>query len=174
LLRPGISVLLLAVLALAPVAKAVAADYFTTQEFIKILRPEKTRSLTPGTGEAATEPGTAGSGRVPDLKIVFPFGSAALTDLARERLDVLGQALVSDDLATLRFEVAGHTDAVGGEVYNQQLSEQRAAAVVDYLDGKFGIESSRLIGRGYGKTRPLAGVQPTDQLNRRVEISSFE
>jgi len=68
-------------------------------------------------------------------------------------------------------EVAGHTDSVGSDQYNQGLSERRAATVKDYLVGQ-GITATRLTSHGYGEAQPVA-TNDTDEgraLNRRVEL----
>ena len=73
--------------------------------------------------------------------------------------------------AALNVEVQGHTDNVGGDAYNQTLSEERAKSVVVWLTAR-GIAPVRLTARGYGKTMPIASND--DELgrakNRRVEI----
>jgi len=72
---------------------------------------------------------------------------------------------------TMKLEIAGHTDNVGSESSNQQLSQSRAEAVVNYLTGN-GAGKDRLIGTGYGERMPIAD-NDTDlgrQLNRRVEF----
>ncbi|PLX86489.1 MAG: outer membrane beta-barrel domain-containing protein [Desulfuromonas sp.] len=68
--------------------------------------------------------------------------------------------------------VAGHTDNVGKAEYNQQLSEKRAAAVRQYLVENFGIDSSKLVARGFGETQPVAdnNTEEGRDQNRRVEI----
>ena len=65
----------------------------------------------------------------------------------------------------------GHTDSVGGEDYNQRLSEQRAAAVRDYLVQN-GISMNNVSALGFGKTRPVASNDTASgrQMNRRVEL----
>jgi OOP family OmpA-OmpF porin len=71
----------------------------------------------------------------------------------------------------LVVEVAGHTDSVGTDSYNQGLSERRAQAVVNYLVAK-GINASRFKARGYGESEPVAD-NATDEgraENRRVEL----
>ena len=79
----------------------------------------------------------------------------------------------------LGVEVAGHTDSVGAEQYNQGLSERRAQAVYDYLTSN-GIDSSRLRGPiGYGESRPIAPNTNPDgsdnpegrARNRRTELN---
>lgn len=79
----------------------------------------------------------------------------------------------------LRVEVAGHTDAVGTDAYNQSLSERRARAVYDHITGA-GIAASRLVGpTGYGESRPIAPNTNPDgsdnpegrARNRRTELN---
>ena len=67
--------------------------------------------------------------------------------------------------------VEGNTDSVGGEAYNQKLSERRAEAVKDVLV-KSGIEGDRLSTVGYGETRPIApnDTEEGRAKNRRVSI----
>ncbi|MDN5782240.1 MAG: OmpA family protein, partial [Luteimonas sp.] len=70
------------------------------------------------------------------------------------------------------IEVAGHTDSVGSDAYNQQLSQKRADAVASYLNSR-GIMRDRMITVGAGETRPVAS-NDTDAgraSNRRVEIT---
>jgi len=70
------------------------------------------------------------------------------------------------------IEVAGHTDNVGTDAYNQTLSQQRANSVATYLTGK-GVMQQRMIVVGAGETHPIAS-NDTDAgraQNRRVEIT---
>ncbi|WP_425480025.1 OmpA family protein [Aerolutibacter ruishenii] len=69
-------------------------------------------------------------------------------------------------------EVAGHTDSVGTDSYNQQLSERRAASVGNYLMSK-GVMRDRFILVGAGETRPVASndTESGRAQNRRVEIT---
>jgi outer membrane protein OmpA-like peptidoglycan-associated protein len=71
----------------------------------------------------------------------------------------------------LKLDVEGHTDSVGGDEYNQQLSEQRGAAVRDYLMQQ-GMAVSSVTTKGFGKTQPVASNDTAQgrQENRRVEI----
>ena len=71
----------------------------------------------------------------------------------------------------LRLEIAAHTDNVGSFEYNMTLSQQRAQSMVDYLVSK-GIEADRLLGKGYGESRPIAPntTEKGKMLNRRVEF----
>lgn len=70
------------------------------------------------------------------------------------------------------IEIAGHTDSVGSDAYNQQLSQRRADAVANYLNSR-GVMRDRMITVGAGETRPIAS-NDTEQgraQNRRVEIT---
>jgi OOP family OmpA-OmpF porin len=71
----------------------------------------------------------------------------------------------------LKVEIQGHTDNRGAEKYNQQLSENRARSVMEYLMGK-GIEQSRLSSMGYGFSKPAASnlTEEGRAQNRRVEL----
>jgi outer membrane protein OmpA-like peptidoglycan-associated protein len=71
----------------------------------------------------------------------------------------------------LKLEVEGHTDSVGGEEYNQHLSENRASAVRDYLIQQ-GVKSDTIIARGFGESQPAVSNDTASgkQQNRRVEL----
>lgn len=68
--------------------------------------------------------------------------------------------------------IAGHTDHTGTQEYNQQLSEQRAKNVRQYLIDNYGIEEKRLFARGFGKLQPVADNATNEGRyeNRRVEV----
>lgn len=141
------------------------------------------QSTTPATPSATVEAsGTAPSSETRKKKaapsglasmnfqVQFEFGSAALTPDAKQVLDRLGEALSSNDLSTYRFRVAGHTDAVGTQEANLELSKARAEAVRDYLVEKYGISPARLDSIGFGKTHLLDPTNPRAGVNRRVQI----
>lgn len=88
------------------------------------------------------------------------------------QLNEIGKALSSKDLESFRFVIEGHANAVGESDRNMQLSNDRAAAVKDYLIRNFSIDSNRLITQGFGFTRPKH-TPSTDAQNRRVEIVFF-
>ncbi len=69
------------------------------------------------------------------------------------------------------LDIDGHTDNTGGFEYNQQLSEQRAVSVGQYLSQR-GIDGRRLLVVGFGETRPIAdnATEAGRQANRRVEV----
>ena len=75
----------------------------------------------------------------------------------------------------LGLEIAAHTDNMGAFEYNMTLSQRRAQSMVDYLVSQ-GIEAERLIGKGYGESRPIASNTSEEgkMLNRRVEFIILE
>ena len=101
--------------------------------------------------------------------VLFDTGKYTLRPLAREKLAKVA-GIVSGHPG-LRLDVEGHTDSVGGDDYNQQLSEQRGAAVRDYLLQQ-GMAVSAVTTKGFGKTQPVASNDTAQgrQENRRVEI----
>jgi outer membrane protein OmpA-like peptidoglycan-associated protein len=101
--------------------------------------------------------------------VLFDTAKYSLRPLAREKLAKVA-GIVSGHPG-LRLDVEGHTDSVGGDEYNQQLSEQRGGAVRDYLTQQ-GMPASSVTSKGFGKTQPVASNNTAAgrQLNRRVEI----
>ena len=65
----------------------------------------------------------------------------------------LGKALSNPSLSGSTFVVAGNTDGIGGEAFNQDLSERRADTIKRYLVQNYGITGSDLVTVGYGKTK---------------------
>jgi outer membrane protein OmpA-like peptidoglycan-associated protein len=86
----------------------------------------------------------------------------------------LGKALSNPSLKGSTFVVAGHTDAIGGEAYNQDLSERRADTIKRYLTDKYGINGTDLVTVGYGKTKPKDPNAPLDPINRRVQVVNLD
>lgn len=84
--------------------------------------------------------------------IFFKFGSAELTPESAVALNELVNLL--KDNPTVTIEIAAHTDMIGTETANTLLSTQRAQSVVDYVKQK-GIDTARLIPKGYGKNKPV-------------------
>ena len=99
----------------------------------------------------------------------FNSGEATLLAGSFAELDELVALL--DRNTEIALQVSGHTDNVGSETANQQLSEARAKAVVDYLVAK-GVEGERLQYRGFGESVPIATNETPSgrSLNRRVVI----
>jgi OmpA-OmpF porin, OOP family len=123
---------------------------------------------------------------VEDLKRSIALnGSAAIYGI---HFDTASAKLRPDSLASLetvlqliktspgtRWTISGHTDNQGGADYNLGLSEARAKSVVTWLI-QHGIESNRLVAKGYGLTRPVAdnGTDSGRALNRRVEVTPLK
>ena len=101
--------------------------------------------------------------------VLFDTAKYTLRPLAREKLAKVA-GIVSGHPG-LRLEVEGYTDSVGGDDYNQRLSEQRGSAVRDYLT-QSGMAPASVTTRGFGKTQPVASNDTAKgrQQNRRVEI----
>jgi len=101
--------------------------------------------------------------------VLFQTGSFELLAGARERLAKVSGIVIAHP--GLHLEVEGHTDSVGSDAYNQELSENRARAVRDYLVQQ-GIPDNAIVSRGFGKTQPVATNDTREgrQQNRRVEL----
>lgn len=102
--------------------------------------------------------------------IFFDFDQATLRPESTAELERLSKLLA--DMPSLKIEISGHTDSKGADDYNMKLSQSRAQAVVDYLILKKSINKSRLVAKGYGKTKPVATNETEDgrQVNRRTEF----
>ena len=101
--------------------------------------------------------------------VLFDTGKFTLRSAAREKLARVAGIVAAHPGLTLSVE--GHTDSVGGEDYNQRLSEQRGAAVREYLT-QHGMAALSVTSKGFGKAQPVANNDTAAgrQQNRRVEI----
>ena len=109
-----------------------------------------------------------------DLEINFDYNSADISAKSLPSVQALGKALTNPDLKGSTFVVAGHTDAAGGESYNQDLSERRADAIKKYLIDRYGIAGSDLVTVGYGKSKLKDPANPMSDANRRVQVVNME
>ena len=101
--------------------------------------------------------------------VLFDTGKSTLRPEAREKLaKISGIVLAYPDL---KLVIEGNTDSVGSDAMNQALSEQRAAAVRDFLI-KENIPAASMTSQGFGKTQPVASNDTAEgrQQNRRVEM----
>jgi len=105
-----------------------------------------------------------------DLEITFDYNSADISAKSLASVQALGKALSNPDLKGSTFIVAGHTDAAGGEAFNQDLSERRADAIKRYLVDKFGVAGTDLVTVGYGKSKLKDPANPMAEANRRVQV----
>ncbi len=101
--------------------------------------------------------------------VLFRSGSFELMPGARERLAKVSGIILA--YPSLHLAVEGHTDSIGSDDYNQNLSEQRASAVRDYFVQQ-GISAASIESHGFGKTEPIATNDTPEgrQQNRRVEL----
>lgn len=141
-------------------------------KFVDSLRNRNTRSLSLGEREEIAQI-TSSKPKI-DLEIHFDYNSAEISRQSMPAVQELGKALSQASLKGSTFVVAGHTDAIGGEEYNQGLSERRADTIKRYLTDKYGINGSDLVTVGYGKTKPKDPNAPMDPLNRRVQVVNME
>ncbi|VTU24253.1 Outer membrane porin F precursor [Variovorax sp. PBL-H6] len=103
------------------------------------------------------------------LPVRFAFDSSDILPPARAQLDALAEGiklLAPNSIVT----VEGHTDAVGSDAYNLELSRSRARAVRDYLVHRHGIDAARLKTVGYGEAQLVEAADPTAAVNRRVQF----
>jgi outer membrane protein OmpA-like peptidoglycan-associated protein len=143
---------------------AVAAE----GRFVQTIRGRTTRSLSVNEREeiatiAKDKPNI-------DLEITFDYNSADISSKSLSSVQALGKALTNPDLKGSTFIVAGHTDAAGGEAYNQDLSERRADSIKRYLVEKYSIAGADLVTVGYGKSKLKDPANPMAEANRRVQV----
>jgi outer membrane protein OmpA-like peptidoglycan-associated protein len=153
-------------LSVGPPADPAAAA--SEGKFVQTIRNRTTRSLSVSEREeiatlAKDKPNI-------DLEITFDYNSADISAKSLGAVEALGKALTNPDLKGSTFIVAGHTDAAGGESYNQELSERRADSIKRYLTEKYGIAGTDLVTVGYGKSKLKDPNVPTAEVNRRVQV----
>jgi outer membrane protein OmpA-like peptidoglycan-associated protein len=151
----------------APAEQEAKADA-VTEKFVDTLRNRPARSLS--TGERQQIASVAETKPRIDLEIKFDFNSAGVSRGAVADMDNLGKALSDPALAGSTFVLAGHTDGVGGDEFNQDLSNRRADAVKTFLVQKYKLQPDHLVTAGFGKSRLKVPDNPKAAENRRVEI----
>jgi len=186
------------------VGKVLAADDVTEDQIIKALAPSKkplTRGLSagpqadPAASAAETKFVSTIRGRNTrslsvtereeiatiakdkpniDLEITVDYNSADISQKSLAAVQAMERALTNPDLKGSTFVVAGHTDAAGGDTYNQDLSERRADSIKRYLMDKYGIAAPDLVTVGYGKSKLKDPSQPMAEVNRRVQVVNME
>jgi outer membrane protein OmpA-like peptidoglycan-associated protein len=140
--------------------------------FIDTVRNRKTRSLSLGEREQIAE--IASTKPKIDLEIQFDYNSAQISNTSMPSVQALGKALTDASLKGSTFVIAGHTDAIGSDAFNQDLSERRADTIKRYLVELYGMAGSDLVTVGYGKTRLKDPANPTAAVNRRVQVVNME
>ena len=159
-------------LSVGPQSRTDPAAAAAEERFVQTIRDRPTRSLSATERE---EIATIVKDKPKiDLEINFDYNSADISAKSLRSVQALGRALSNPDLKGSTFVVAGHTDAAGGEAYNQELSERRAGSIKRYLVDKFGIAGTDLITVGYGKTKLKDPANPLAEVNRRVQIVNMD
>lgn len=107
-----------------------------------------------------------------DSGLMFDFDSYVLRPQTKTNLSQLAETLNKYEETNILIE--GHTDAKGSDTYNQELSENRAKAVTEYLTNQ-DVQNNRITAVGYGETQPVADndSEAGRQENRRVEVAIF-
>lgn len=110
--------------------------------------------------------------------IYYDLNKATLRPDALKELDKIVRVLTENP--TIKIELSSHTDSRGGDDYNHDLSQKRAESAVNYIIEQ-GVNSGRMVAKGYGETRPVNectnGVQcgkDQHQANRRTEFKVTE
>lgn len=196
-----IAVLWLAAAGAAQAQQKDVADFgdkeFTKGDVLRALTPaHRTRGLSIGKEEATEAPAAAGAApaapaapaqaaatgatapapaggtaRKLSMQLQFALNSAELTPGARRRLDAIGEALASPELATSKFVISGHTDITGSFDYNLRLSKRRADSVKLYLVSAHDVEPQRLKAVGRGPDELIDEADPKNPANRRVQLT---
>ncbi|TXH97053.1 MAG: OmpA family protein [Pseudomonas sp.] len=104
-----------------------------------------------------------------ELDVKFDFDKAVVKQESQP--DIRALADFMSQYPSTSTVVEGHTDSVGTDAYNQNLSERRANAVRDVLVNQYGVGASRVSSVGYGESRPVADNATAEgrAINRRVE-----
>lgn len=103
------------------------------------------------------------------LKVQFDTGKSVIKKQYFDELKTVGDAL--NEQKNLKGIIEGHTDNVGSDKLNMQLSQRRANAVRDYIVKNFKVDRKRLVAKGYGETKPIADNATAEgrEQNRRIE-----
>lgn len=148
---------------------ANAANYYPISDNIDLSKLHEFREITRDLYLAPIEKGLA----IRLNNLFFDFNKAELKKESFPELNRLADLLKNNP--SMKIEIAGHTDNVGTDAYNNPLSMKRAQAVLVFLTSK-GIPPTRLSAKGYGKTKPLqtGDSEEIRKLNRRVEFTITE
>ncbi len=108
-------------------------------------------------------------------KIQFKFDSATILPVSRDTLHQVAE-MIKTHPEIRKVSIEGHTDEIGTDAYNMELSKRRARAVMRWLTDKEAVPSARLTYRGFGRSRPLAPNKTKQgrEANRRVEFKIVE
>jgi outer membrane protein OmpA-like peptidoglycan-associated protein len=129
--------------------------------------------VAPGTmsnGASALEQALVATGKADVYSVYFSFNSDAIRDESEPTLKDIAEVLRRHP--TWRLAVNGHTDSIGGDQSNLDLSRRRAAAVMAWLVGRYAIAADRLATAGFGRSQPKDTNNTLEgrARNRRVEL----
>ncbi len=148
-------------------SSTINAQVKSADEIVDALKPKPlTRGLRGLRVEDTPKPSI-------DLTINFEFNSDKLSTDSQSQLAELGSALNSAELLPFRIKITGHTDGVGSDAYNMDLSKRRAATVAGYLSSQLKVNSTRLVSSGMGKRALKLPDAPDNGANRRVEVTQM-
>lgn len=131
------------------------------EQLAGILFPPRYRGAKPAEPQTGQQP-------IFGMMINFDFDSTNILQESEPMLQSLGEMMGIDQASRESIVIEGHTDAVGTDAYNQQLSERRAKAIKDYLVKNYGIASKRLVAIGKGERQPASKDDPAASVNRRA------
>jgi peptidoglycan-associated lipoprotein len=168
----------------------VSTEVEQTQERVKrseVRIDEVGKSATEAQGSAqqalvrATEAEKAAKGKLiytvtlSNDKVTFPVNRAKVSDDAKKLIDEAIAQLKAENKGVF-FEIEGHTDSTGPDVYNVKLGEDRATAVRNYLHDQHEIALNRMQVISYGETKPVTDnkTKANRAQNRRVVIKVLE
>jgi outer membrane protein OmpA-like peptidoglycan-associated protein len=157
-----------------PVMRSLSTDPKKQEEatFINSLRNRTTRSLSMDERNQL-ESMTLTKPQI-DMEIKFEYNSASISQGSMPAVQQLGEALADPKLQGSTFVVSGHTDGIGGDAFNQDLSERRADTIKKYLVDNYHIASGDLLTVGYGKSHLKDPDHPDAAVNRRVQVVNTE
>jgi len=143
----------------------------TPEDWVRVLQTNplgQTRSIVIGAKSTETQDKPSAQ-----ALITFEFDSATLTPEAKHQLQSLAKALSSDALRNDQFRIEGHTDAVGSDSYNLDLSARRARTVARYLQQVGSLNEGKLQAVGKGESDLYDKSNPRAAINRRVVITNI-
>jgi len=148
---------------------ASTANYYPVSEKIDLTNDEPATSIVKDLYLAPVEAG----GSVRLNNVLFQTGKSVLTRESYKELDRIVEFLIENP--SIKIEIGGHTDNVGGTELNQRLSHARAQTVSGYLVKK-GVSLQRVSVKGYGLSKPVAPNSTSEgrATNRRVEFRFIE
>jgi|KBSSwiStaDraftv2_1062776.scaffolds.fasta_scaffold640140_2 outer membrane protein OmpA-like peptidoglycan-associated protein len=136
---------------------------------LRLLDDRSSGALAATSAAAAAAASNAARPSALSLPVPFAFDSADILPAAKPQLDAIAAGIRMLP-AEQKVVIEGHTDSVGAEEYNDELSQRRAQSVRRYLVATHGIEAARLEAVGFGKHQPLPGRSPLAGENRRVQF----